>query len=120
MQALNNKNILKHRELYCRDIENVENYEKAKADNFVGWCCHHRLETHTSDGERRAVELTRNELKALGIYFNRPSSELIFLTNEEHNTLHKKDKHWFNNGKINIRSKDCPYGFVPGQLRCIK
>ena len=36
---------------YCKNIENVENYEKALADNFVGWCLHHRLQTWTSDGE---------------------------------------------------------------------
>ena len=26
-------------------------------------------------------------------------------------------KHWYNNGKINIRAKECPPGFVPGRLR---
>ena len=25
--------------------------------------------------------------------------------------------HWFNNGKICIRAKECPEGFVPGMLR---
>ena len=39
---------MKHNfKLYCKDYENIENYEKAKADNFIGWHCHHRLETHT-------------------------------------------------------------------------
>lgn len=28
---------------YCKDYENIENYDKAKVDNFVGWDCHHRL-----------------------------------------------------------------------------
>ena len=32
---------------YCKDYENIENYDKALADNFKGWHCHHRLETHT-------------------------------------------------------------------------
>ena len=41
---------------YCKDYQNIENYEKAKADNLKGWECHHRLETHNSDGERRLVE----------------------------------------------------------------
>ena len=77
---------------YCKDFENIENYEKAKADNFKGWECHHRLETHTSDGERREVDITRRELIALNMYYNRPSSELIFLTKSEHNTLHHKGK----------------------------
>ena len=74
---------------YCKDFENIENYEKAKADNFKGWDCHHRLETHNSDGERREVDITRRELLALDMYYNRPSSELIFLTRSEHKSLHK-------------------------------
>ena len=78
--------------VYCNDIENIENYEKAKADNFRGWNCHHRLETHNSDGERRLVDITSKELIALDMYYNRPASELIFLTVKEHRTLHHKGK----------------------------
>ena len=77
-------------EHYCDSLENVENYETAKKDNFKGWNCHHRLETHTSDGERRLVDITVAELKALGMYWHRPAKELIFLTKAEHNKLHKK------------------------------
>ena len=201
---------------FCKEPEKIENYEKAKADNFKGWDCHHRLETHNSDGERRLVDITRKELVALRMYYNRPASELIFLPTSEHISLHrkgklmseearkklseankgeknpnygkhfseeykkklseakkgeknpmygkhhseearkklseankgkhiseeskkkmseaKKGKHhseearkkmsearkgkrWFNNGIINIRAKECPEGFVPGQLR---
>ena len=192
---------------YCKDYENIENYEKAKADNFKNWCCHHRLETYNSDGERRLVDITAAELKALDMYYNRSADELIFLTKSEHVSLHKKgrclseehkkklseakkgkpnseetrkkiaeahkgqtawnkgkkmsaetrkrmsesrkghliseetrnkmseakqnisaetrrkigetkkDMRWFNNGKINIRAKECPDGFTPGQLR---
>ena len=54
--------------LYCKEPEKIENYGKAAADNFEGWCCHHRLETHNSDGERRLVDITREELKALDMY----------------------------------------------------
>ena len=74
---------------YCKDFENIENYEKAKADDFKNWEVHHRLETHNSDGERREVDITRRELLALDMYYNRPSSELIFLTRSEHKSLHK-------------------------------
>ena len=77
---------------YCSDIENVENYEDAKKDNFKGWHCHHRLETHNSDGERRPVDISYKELQALGMYYHRPASELIFLTSKEHNSLHHKGK----------------------------
>lgn len=162
---------------YCKDYENIENYDKAKKDNFKGWECHHRLETHTSDGERRLVNISVAELKALGMYYNRPASELIFLTISEHrlynegenssnygkpswnkgkkmseearkkmreakkceknpmygkhfseehkkklSEVHKgkniwtKGVHWYNNGKINKRAKECPDGFIPGRL----
>ena len=156
-------------ERYCKDYQNIENYEKAKAGNFKGWCIHHRLETHNSDGERRLVDITKKELKALGMYYNRPAEELIFLPVGEHISLQdegdhnpnygkkhseeakkkmreaKKGKyvgekspmygkkhseetkkkigaahighHWYNNGKINKRAKECPPGFVPGILK---
>ena len=74
---------------YCKDYENIENYEKAKKDDFIGWHCHHRLETHNSDGERRLVDISYKELKALGMYYNRPAEELIFLTESEHNAYNK-------------------------------
>lgn len=77
---------------YCKDYQNIENYEAAKKDNFIGWHCHHRLETHNSDGERRLVNISIGELKALDMYWHRPAEELIFLTTSEHNTLHHKGK----------------------------
>ena len=83
---------------YCKDYENIENYEKALADNFKGWHCHHRLETHNSDGERRPVDITQKELMALNMYCNRPAEELIFLTTREHNAF-KKGKPGPNKGK---------------------
>lgn len=76
--------------MYCTEPEKIENFEKALADNFVGWCVHHRMETHNSDGERRLVDITPAELKALDMYYNRPPEELIYLTTAEHNSLHKK------------------------------
>ena len=69
-------------ERYCKEYENIENYQKALADNFVGWCCHHR----------QGVYIARKKLKALGMYYNRPADELIFLTESEHRTLHNKGK----------------------------
>ena len=188
---------MKHKfEYFCKNPENIENYEKALADNFKNWDCHHRLETHNSDGERRLVDITRDELKVLGMYYNRPAEELIFMKRSEHLFLHHKGKrlsdetkkkmseankgrtvseetrkkmgeaqkghtvseetrkkmseawdydkhfseetrnklseahkgkniwtkctHWYNNGKINIRTKECPDGFVPGKLLIYK
>ena len=77
-------------ERYCKNYQSIENYEKAKKDNFKGWHCHHRLETHNSDGERRLVDITADELKALDMYWHRPADELIFLTTREHRSLHHK------------------------------
>ena len=85
-------NLKYYKRHYCSDIEEVENYEKALADNFKGWECHHRLETHTPDGKRRDVNIGYKELKALGLYYNRPAEELIFLTVKEHNA-YQKGKH---------------------------
>ena len=77
---------------FCKEPEKIENYEKAKADDFVGWCIHHRLQTWTSDGKRRLVDITRKELIALDMYYDRPAEELIFLTLGEHSSLHNKGK----------------------------
>lgn len=85
---------MKHRfERYCKDFEAIVNYEAAKKDNFKGWLCHHRLQTWTSDGERREVDITEAELIALDMYYNRPAEELIFLTTSEHNKLHHIGRH---------------------------
>ena len=85
---------MKHNfEKFCKEpekIEKIENYEKAAADNFKGWCVHHRLETHNSEGERRLIDITVAELQALDMYYNRPAEELIFLTSSEHSILHNK------------------------------
>lgn len=77
---------------FCvEDITNIENYEKA-VNSKEKYACHHRLETHTSDGERRKVDISKEELIALGVYYHRPASELIYLTNKEHISLHHKGK----------------------------
>ena len=75
---------------YCipEEIEQIENYEMAKKDNFESWHIHHRLETHNSDGEKRLINLSVDELIAFEVYYNRPAKELIFLTASEHRKLH--------------------------------
>ena len=75
---------MKHKfERYCKDYKNIENYDKAAADNFKGWCCHHR----------KGVDIPTEELQALGMYYDIPADELIFLTRSEHRALHNKGKH---------------------------
>ena len=78
---------------YCKNYKAIENYDKAVKDSFIGWCVHHRLETHTSDGELRLVALDMAELIALDMYYNRPAEELVFMTKAEHNKLHNKFIH---------------------------
>ena len=63
---------------------------KPKADNFKGWVRHHRLETHTSDGFLRLVQLSKAELIALDMYYDRPAEELIWLKAGEHRKVHGK------------------------------
>lgn len=70
------------------ELELIENYDKAKADNFRGWIIHHRLEL-TINGEHA---LTQKELKRLKMYYHRPYYELIYLTRAEHAALHGKCK----------------------------
>lgn len=77
---------------FTKDLVDIENYQLAKASNFIGWECHHRLETHNSDGERRLVNISKAELIALDMYYNRPASELIFMRHSEHTSLHHKGK----------------------------
>ena len=81
----------RHRFAFCipEEIEQIENYELAKKDNFDGWDIHHRLECVETGGE---VNRTAKELQDLGLYYNRPASELIFLTKSEHTSLHNRNR----------------------------
>ena len=84
---------------FCKDYTKIENYNKAVADITQVWDCHHRLETHNSDGKRRLVDLSKEELIALDIYYNRPAEELIFLTRSEHTSLHTENQISWNKNK---------------------
>lgn len=77
-------------ERFCYELNKVENYELAKSENFVDWSLHHRLETHFSNGDPRPKKcnLTVKELKALGMYYNRPADELLFMRKSDHMRLH--------------------------------
>lgn len=67
---------------FCARPELIENYDKAIADTTQVWDCHHRMEEHFS----------QKELIALGLYYNRPPEELIFLTEEEHTRMNSACK----------------------------
>lgn len=57
----------------------IENYELAKADNFKGWVCHHRLEEY----------YTSSELVMKGLYYNINPEALKYVRRDEH----FKEKH---------------------------
>lgn len=81
------------------EMEKIENYEKAVADQTQTWDCHHRLEL-TLEGD---FAHTREDLKRMGMYYNRPYFELIFLTRAEHRRLHSGVK--FSEERIKNLSK---------------
>ena len=101
---------------FCKDdISKIENYDKAINDNTQTWHCHHKLETE--------LNLSKTELIEKDLYYNRPASELIFLTKIEHKRLHtcgkprseetkkkismsRKGKSPWNKGKKNIYSEE--------------
>lgn len=64
---------------YCKTPELIENYEKAKSDNFEGWMIHHRLEEFYS----------RKELINMGKYKNVPAEELIFVKGQKEHFAQK-------------------------------
>ena len=68
----------------CEDISNIENYELAINDNTQTWECHHRREVLPCG------RFSADDLNKFGLYFNRPASELIFLTPFAHRQLHNK------------------------------
>ena len=68
----------------CEDISLIENYDKAIADTKQIWHCHHRKEIDEN--------LSLKQIKEQELYYNRPASELIFLTKSEHQSLHRMGK----------------------------
>ena len=70
----------------CEDLSHIENYDKAVADKEQIWHCHHRREF----GDNGEV-VSMSELKMRGLYFDRPASELIFMTEHDHRSLHGRN-----------------------------
>jgi hypothetical protein len=71
------------RKYCCEDISLIENYKEAiKSDEM--WDCHHRLEIQ--DNKYISVK----ELKDSNRYYNVEAKYLIFLSENEHRSLHAK------------------------------
>ena len=73
-----------YKKFCCEDASLIENYDLAVADTTQTWDCHHRGEILPC-GRFKA-----KHLKKFNLYYNRPASELIFLTHDEHISLHHK------------------------------
>ena len=72
---------------YCsEDIALIENYHQAISDEERVWEIHHRREC---DSEGRTL-FTHKQLIDLGLYYNRPAVELIFVTRSMHWKLHRE------------------------------
>lgn len=98
-----------HCKLYCTDYTLIENYREAVEDETRTWHCHHRKETDEG--------LTRKELKETGLYYHRPASELIFLTESAHRSLHDRvrppfHKEWRDKMSKAKKGKKKPKSFV--------
>lgn len=66
------------------ELSKIVNYDKASHDGYKGWHLHHRFELNP-DG---TVYKTRDTLILEGIYYQRPATELIFLTDADHASIH--------------------------------
>src|SRR5574344_506025 len=100
MKLSKNKIINLYNNTWHGDITKVENYDKIINDNSnTIYELHHRLETHDSDGNLRAVSISRKELIALNMYFDCPPEQVIFLTKSEHKKLHNLICHWNDNAR---------------------
>ena len=67
----------------CEDLSLIENYDLAINDKSNVWVIHHRFELNCP-----VYKASMTDLKHFGLYWNRPANELIFLTRQEHQSLH--------------------------------
>lgn len=80
--------IISNTKKYCsEDISLIENYDLAILSNEI-YDIHHRLETHDKNGNLLNKSLSAKKLIQMGLYYNRPAEELIFLSHSEHQKLH--------------------------------
>ena len=88
----------KYAKLYCsEDISLIENYHEAISDEEKMWEIHHRRECD----ENGRTLFTKKQLIDMGLYINRPASELVFVTRSMHWKLHREKMR--NSGKIGAK-----------------
>ena len=99
---------------YCsEDISLIENYQQAIADEERMWEIHHRRECD----ENGRTLFTHKQLIEMNLYFNRPASELIFVTRSIHCKLHREMRS--NGGKIGGKIGGKKNGAINGKKRSI-
>lgn len=69
----------------CEDISNIENFEVAEKSKEL-YDCHHKKEIE--------LNVSAKDLKKMGLYWNRPANELIFIKHTEHASIHSKGRSW--------------------------
>lgn len=79
-------NFKQAKKVCCEEISLIENYEQAIQDKDKTWDIHHRLEIQEDK------ILSRQELKDMDLYYNRPANELIFITHGNHTKLHNSNQ----------------------------
>lgn len=112
--------ICKYIKRYCKNYQDIENYDKAISDKKHMWVCHHRKEE---------LGYSPSELESMNEYYNVPADDLIFLTMSEHRRLHMKGKQYAKGyhhteeakAKISEKKKINENKFRPKQERsCLK
>lgn len=99
---------------YCsEDISLIENYHEAIADQTRTWEIHHRRECD----ENGRTLFTKKQLIEMNFYYNRPASELIFVTKSIHNKLHREIRG--KGGKIGGKIGGKKNGAINGKKRSI-
>lgn len=89
-----NMHLARYEKICCEDISKIEGYEEMINDKIERkWMLHHKLETHDKWGNRREEDVPKYILEMLGLYKNRPASELIFVTASQHMALHNPRKY---------------------------
>lgn len=67
----------------CEPIENIEGYQQM-IESDDEWCTHHRREI--------SEEKSYKQLIKEGLYWHRPASELVFMTEFDHKSIHGKNR----------------------------
>ena len=97
-----------------KKISETEKGKHTGADNpFYGK--HHSEEARKKISEGNKGKQAGEKNPMYGKHFSEESKKKMSLAKKGNTNV--RGKHWYNNGKINIRAKECPPGFVPGMLK---